>query len=189
MKKDRLKPHVHKVKGRNNYGLYDILQGRFFKLSPSLSIPETREFLKEADLIFETEGEVPFKTVVDVDKYENNVSLRILQIKLEGHKEDTCWKRNPIGDQTAEMSDATISALYENLHFFSVEKIRIEAGRASNDKISAVLSRYNCQTFELRLAEGRKECERRYACRDCRVSTIGVKGAKHKKPSFCEYQL
>ncbi|MCP4215222.1 MAG: SPASM domain-containing protein [bacterium] len=288
MKKDRLKPHVYKVKGKTNYGLYDIFQGQFYKLSPSLGIEKTREFLKNAGLIFETEGEVPFKTEVDIVNFESRVSLRVLQKKLEGRKEDTCWQRHAIGNETTEMKNATLASLYENLQFIPVREIRIEAGNAAHDAIAAVISRYNCQAFALRLGDGRedevaefqgickergvefsllnekkedmtelvmdytrffysrqfnpclghqvavdtggeikpclwsddilgniadanlknmiiggvfdtywemkkdkiedcKECERRYACRDCRVSAIGKKGTLDKKPSFCEY--
>ncbi|MCP5054076.1 MAG: hypothetical protein GY940_43305 [bacterium] len=96
MKKERLKPYVHKVKGAVNYALYDIMNGRFFHLEPEGDVQTLRESLKNAGLIFETEGEVPCKIEFDIPMDTKNIRIRELQIKLNGSKEDTCWQRNTL---------------------------------------------------------------------------------------------
>ena len=81
MKKDRLKPYVHKVKGAVNYALYDLINGLFYRLQPKGDLQQLRESLKKAGLIFESEGEVPFKLELDLFEETDNIRIRELQVR------------------------------------------------------------------------------------------------------------
>jgi radical SAM protein with 4Fe4S-binding SPASM domain len=289
MKNDRLKPYVHKVKGAANYALYDLFNGHFYRLRPKGDIQQLRESLKKAGLIFETEGEVPFKLELDLSEETENVRIRELQVKLNGKKEDTCWQRNPVTDTRFKMEAAILESLEKRLEHLPVETVRIEAEEFDGAGIETILGTYKCRAAVLHVKNepdkaaamklqgickdrnihldihtngkypmdklvikppyffysqkynpcfgqqvaidtggeikpclwsddvlgnilkddlkdmiiaGRfdryweitkdkietcKDCEKRYACRDCRVSSVRQSGSFEKKPAFCNY--
>lgn len=288
MKKEKLKPYVHKVKGASKYALYDILYGNFYQLSPEGDVDQLRKSLKEAGLVFETRGVVPFKVEIDLYRELNSLNIRELQVRLNGRKEDTCWQRRTVDNENRVMSDCVIDKLKENLIYIPVQKIRLEAEDVDN-KIEKILDGYESESVELyvknginnEMAEkfkricmakkkdfvlpnerkrdieelkveiffffysqyfnpclghqvaidtggeikvclwsdivlgniktdnlkdliisgvfdeywemtkdkivGCKNCEKRYACNDCRVSSLKEKGSFEEKPGFCNY--
>lgn len=289
MKKERLKPYIHKVKGAVNYALYDIFNGHFYQLQPKGDIQQLRESLKKAGLIFETEGEVPFKIELDLSEQTDNIRIRELQVKLNGKKEDTCWQRHFLNDTRYKMEDTLLEILEERLKHLPVDTLRIEAEEPDNAGIETILRKYKCRTVVLHvkynvdnntamkfqsicrdrnihlevqtnekypmeklvieplyffyshkynpcfgqqvaidtggeikpclwsedvlgnirednlkdmIIAGRfdkyweitkdkietcKDCEKRYACRDCRVSSVSQSDSIGKKPAFCNY--
>ena len=87
--RDKLKPHVHQVKGARMRAFYDLMGGALYRLDPGEgSIAEVREQLLEAGLIFETGGVVPVKWKMRLG--EDLIHLRELQVRLDGSREDTC---------------------------------------------------------------------------------------------------
>jgi radical SAM protein with 4Fe4S-binding SPASM domain len=149
MKKERLKPHIHKVKGAVNYALHDIMNGRFYQLKPEGDIQALRESLKDAGLTFETEGEVPFKIEFDIDSDTKNIRIRELQVRLNGRKEDTCWQRNTVGNGFSVMNNDVLEALGKNLVYIPVERIRIEVEEMNRAMIETIPVRYKCREIEL----------------------------------------
>lgn len=149
MKKERLKPHIHKVKGAVNYALYDIMNGRFYQLKPEGDIRALRESLKNAGLTFETEGEVPFKIEFDIDSDTKNIRIRELQVRLNGRNEDTCWQRNTLDNGFSVMNNDVLEALEKSLIYIPVDKIRIEADEVNRSMIEKIPERYKCRVIEL----------------------------------------
>ncbi len=151
MKKDFLKPYVHKVKGAVNYALYDILNGKFYRISPHGDLQTLRKNLLQEGLVFQTEGAVPVKLKLDISENTKNIFIRQLQIRLNGQKEDTCWRRNSSMEPPEEMREETLSALYEKMEFIPVHKIRIEADTIDLLRVEAIIEKLKCSALELYL--------------------------------------
>ena len=124
---DRLKPHVHKVKGARFLVFFDVLNGDFYHYQPGNDIREIRRDLKEAGLIFETGAVVPYKTVLNVLDREKSLVLRKLQVRLNGHEEDNCWNRKKIGPPKKEMTARTAQEIIKNLQHLPIDGLIIEA--------------------------------------------------------------
>ena len=127
MKNDKLKPFVHKIKGAKNYAFYDMLNGNFYHFEPSGSIEAAREQLREADLIFETDTFVPFKTALNVIKKEDNFMLKKIQIRINGSGEDTCWRRIKNKIKKNPMSKETANKITHEFRNIPIQKLIIEA--------------------------------------------------------------
>lgn len=175
MKKDKLKPYVHKVKGAINYALYDLFNGHFYKMRPEGDVRRLRERLKQAGLIFETEGVVPFKIELDLSEETVNIRIRELQIRLNGKKEDTCWQRSTLSNALLRMNTDILDVLQEELKFIPIEKIRIEAAEPDYTGIEKIIGNYNCSSVELRVKQELNSVQTgtfRKLCRDRNIDFI-----------------
>jgi hypothetical protein len=127
MRNDRLKPHVHKIKGAKYFAFFDILNGDFYHYQPGPDIEKVRKELKEAGLIFETRAPVPFKTTLSVLDREKHLVLRKLQIRINGCGEDNCWNRKKLGNVKKRMYCHTAKKIIENLQHIPIDRLIIEA--------------------------------------------------------------
>jgi radical SAM protein with 4Fe4S-binding SPASM domain len=150
MKKDRLKPYVYKVEGPVNFAFYDMLNGKFFHFSPEGSVAELREILLEKSLIFETEGVVPDKIIRGgMWEVQNNIHLRILQIRLNGRGEDYCWSRNKKEAARKYMKPETLNQLALKCRHIPIDTIRLEMETEEPEHIKYVLNRFKFNRLEL----------------------------------------
>ncbi len=155
MIKERLKPHVHKIKGKHYYAFYDILNGRFFRISPGETLEELRRCMKEEGLVFQSENIVPFKIEMDVMGFVNRVQLRSLQIRLNGKAENNCWQHQVREDsEFVTMEDEVIDCLSARFAYLPVRKMRIEAQTADPDKMGKILETISAQAVEIYVKEG-----------------------------------
>ena len=90
MKKIKLSPFVHMVKGLKNYALYDLSQKRLFTVTPEGNVEELKKQLLEAGLAIETDGVIPFKYEKNLDMYKDNIMIRELQIRITGRCKMDC---------------------------------------------------------------------------------------------------
>ncbi len=149
-KKDYLKPYVYKVEGAVNFALYDMLNGKFFQISPDGSVEELRETLLKEGLIFETSGIVPNKIMrSDMWDIQNNLHIRVLQIRLNGRREDYCWSRQKKNGDRIFISDRCLDQLIEKCRYIPVNIIRIEAEQEDAYKIEKILREFNCKKVEI----------------------------------------
>lgn len=183
MKKTKIKPHVHKVKGARNYALYDILKGNFYVLTPAGDVEELKKSLKDAGLTFETEGTVPFKTTVDMSLEKEAVKIRELQIRLNGKRENNCRDRQFAEQKKRSMSHDTLLRLREELTYIPVKKIHIEAETDEPAKIDFILKKFPYEEASVIVREGldeEKQALYRENCRDKNISVTSVEGASRK---------
>ncbi len=131
MKKIKLSPFVHKVKGKTNWLLADCLNGRIFQIAPEGDAEELKKQLVDNDLAFETEGVLPLKFQVSLKKYTENFMVRELQIRLTGVCEENCENCGQIcactkgnGDISAEV----LSQIIEQFKFIPIERVLITGG-------------------------------------------------------------
>lgn len=149
MKNDRLKPHVHKIKGAKHYAFYDMLTGKLYHMTPEGDLESVRKQLDEAGLIFQPQGTVPFKTRLNIPKKEGNILLRKLQVRLNGNSGGTCWNRKTTSPPPEPMSIKTIDAITANIKSIPVDTVIIEAKHWDNEAVSALIK--NCDPSSVRL--------------------------------------
>ncbi len=154
MKNDRLKPHVHKIKGAKYLAFFDVLNGDFYHYQPEADIAEVRRELKEAGLIFETAAMVPFKTIFNVLDREKDLVLRKLQIRLDGSGEDNCWNRKKLGYVKKKMSIHTAQKIVENLQRIPIDRLVIEAETYDKEIIFTLVSGLQPEQLHLVLENG-----------------------------------
>jgi radical SAM protein with 4Fe4S-binding SPASM domain len=94
IKRDFLKPFVHKTEGPLYATFYNILSGEVFRVSKRLAPTELREQLSEAGLIFSTSGVVPHKIEPQIDRALLKLYIRVLQIGANSTVEKTCWQKS-----------------------------------------------------------------------------------------------
>lgn len=139
MLKTRLKPHVHKVKGIKNYGLYDILNGNFYTLTPDGDVETLKHSLKELGLTFETAGTVPFPITLSMSKERDGIELHQVQIRLNGFREADCQERQRIDGEKRFMSMPCLTQIIQELSDIPVGTLKIEADTIEPEKIVLLL--------------------------------------------------
>jgi len=155
---DRLKPHVCKIKGAKNYGLYDMLHGKFYQIEPTGTIKDLRRMLKELDLIFETAGFVPKKLYSpSTNEWFNTILVRVLQIRLNGNGENNCWDRKAIGKIKPDMNEETLERVKEEFEHIPIKKIKVVAMADNKNLIENILKQFNY--FEIEIIAGEKFVE------------------------------
>ena len=154
MLKTKLKPYVHKVKGAKNYGLYDILNGNFYTLSPEGDIETLKKSLKEAGLTFETEGTVPFPITLDMTPEREFLEIRELQIRLNGRPENNCLKREKKDREKRYISRECLVRIKQELINIPVKVLRIEAETPEPGKITLLLEEFLYEKAILFIEEG-----------------------------------
>ena len=142
MKKTKLKPYVHKVKGAKNYALYDLIKGNFYAITPDGDIEELKHSLKDAGLTFEPGGVVPFKTVLDLSMEKDTVYIRELQIRLNGRDEDNCLNRKKVSEEKRFISGKTLHHLKNEIKNIPIKKISLEAEIEEPGKIEYILNEF-----------------------------------------------
>jgi radical SAM protein with 4Fe4S-binding SPASM domain len=140
LKKTKLKPYVHKIKGAKNHALYDLLKGNFYTLSPGGDAEQLKDALKEAGLTFETGGVVPFKTTIDMKHEKESITIMTLQVRLNGGNEDNCWNRKKIDKKKRVIKKETLLLLREQLNHIPVKTFHIEAETNDRKKIEYILT-------------------------------------------------
>lgn len=140
MKNDRLKPHVHKIKGAKYLAFFDVLNGDFYHYQPGSDIEKVRRELKEAGLIFETGAMVPFKTMLSVLDREKDLVLRKLQIRIDGCGEGNCWNRKKLGNAKKKMCIHTAQKIIENLQRIPIDRLIIEAETFEKEIVFTLVS-------------------------------------------------
>jgi radical SAM protein with 4Fe4S-binding SPASM domain len=131
MKKIKLSPFVHKVKGKKNWLLADLLKGRIFQIAPEGDVEAFKEQLVEHDLAYETEGVIPFKFDVSLKNYTEKFNVRELQIRLTGVCGDDCRDCGQICACTkggGEITDDVLSRIIDQFKFIPVEHVLITGG-------------------------------------------------------------
>lgn len=126
MKRDRLKPYVYKVKGEQNYALYDLFHGKIFQIIPEGEPEELRKELLNEDLIFESEGIVPYKIKIDLTKEFSELYIKELQLRLDGVCEDSCWSRKVAKKNGKRMEKKIVDILLDQLQYLDIKLVRIE---------------------------------------------------------------
>jgi radical SAM protein with 4Fe4S-binding SPASM domain len=194
MKKTKLKPYVHKVKGAKNYALYDLLKGNFYALTPEGDIEELKQSLKDAGLTFEPGGIVPFKTEIDLSSVKDTVNIRQLQIRLNGKDEDNCWSRKKISQEKRFISDKTLHHLKNEIENIPIKKIYLEAEIEEPGKIEFILNEFPFEEMEIFVETGinpqkqeqyKKICEHRE--KKIYISADGKKKLKELKVDIYEF--
>ncbi len=149
MKKDRLKPYVYKIKGVRNYALYDFFNGKLYQIIPDGDQDELRKKLLKENLIFETEGIVPYKITIDLSKEASELHIRELQLRLNGVIEDSCWSRKKLGETSMRMDEKIIDHLIDQIRYFGIKKIRIETDEYIENSIKKILSSLKFEKTEI----------------------------------------
>lgn len=183
MRKDRLKPYVHRIKGAQNYALFDILNGNFYHLQPQGNVAELRKDLLEAGLIFETAGIVPFKIEYDLHEELNNINIRELQLRLNGRGEDNCWRRIKKENKNSVMNLKILNHIIKEFENIPVKKIRIEAEELDMEKIQIFIDETNSDYIELYIERGIDRENLRnlqLACKSKKKKFINQKDGKQK---------
>ena len=137
---DRLKPHVHKIKGAKYLAFFDVLNGDFYHFRPKGDIASVRKELKEAGLIFETPTIVPYKTKLNVLERDKEFVLRKLQIRINGCGEDNCWNLKKTGDTKKKMTIHTVEEIIENLHRIPIYQLFVYAEAYDREIILPLLN-------------------------------------------------
>ena len=194
LKKIKLKPYVHKVKGAKNYALYDILKGNFYALTPEGDIDELKQTLKDAGLTFEPGGVVPFKTVLDLSMETDTVYIRKLQVRLNGRNEDNCWNRKKISQEKRFISNKILHHLKNEIKNIPIKKISLEAEIEEPEKIEFILNEFPFEEIVIFAEEGinpqnheqyKKICEHRE--KKLFISSDGKKNLKELKVDIYDF--
>lgn len=177
---DRLKPYVYMVEGVANFALYDMLKGNFYKFSMEGSIEELRKCLLEEGLIFETAGIVPNKIMnINIRTLQEKLSVKELQIRLNGGGEDNCWSRVKKQVNKQAMTRKTLDKIIAGCEFIPVDNIRIEAEVKDMDKIALIIDNISCNKIQLNIhgltGEELKKLEEK-----CRNRGIALETGKKK---------
>ncbi len=167
LKKTKLKPYVHKIKGAKNYALYDLLKGNFYTIIPEGDVEALKNALKEAGLTFETEGIVPFKTEIDMKAEKEIIQIRELQIRLNGRAEDNCRNRKKIDEEKRFITMDTLVILKEKLSRIPVKTIHIEAESHDREKIGYILKEYPYKEAMVVVGEGSSKEDQAYLKKIC----------------------
>lgn len=154
MKNDRLKPHVHKIKGAKYLAFFDVLNGNFYHYQPETDIDEVRRELKEAGLIFETGAVVPFKMMLNVLDREEDLVLRTLQIRIDGSVEDNCWNRKKLGSTKKKMCIHTAQKIVENVQRIPIDRLVVEAETYDKEIVFTLLNGLHPEQLQLVLEHG-----------------------------------
>jgi radical SAM protein with 4Fe4S-binding SPASM domain len=157
MKRECLKPYVFKVEGPINVALYDFLMPAFHHMSlEGTTIEELRDYLYKEGLIFETEGVVPNKILIDnMWDVQDEVHLRVLQIRLNGRGEDTCWSRIKKDRQPQSMQMEALDRLKVECRYIPIRTIKIEA-EDDDERIGKILKEFDYEQIELFVQNGIK---------------------------------
>lgn len=153
MKRLKLKPHVHKVKGARNCSLYDILTGKFFVIEPGQDMETLSQSLLENELAFETEGIVPFKANLSLEKELEQIQIRSLQVRLNGFPEDNCWNRRKIDNTLRFFSMHRLSLLKEQVAHLPINHIRVQAAVYEPLKVQFILEQFLFRTMSIQVDE------------------------------------
>jgi radical SAM protein with 4Fe4S-binding SPASM domain len=154
LRKTKLKPYVHKVKGARNHALYDLLKGNFYSLTPGGNVEELKECLKAAGLTFETDGVVPFKTEFDLTWEKNFVNIREMQIRLNGRGEDNCQDRNKISTVKKFLEDKTLHLIKTEVMNIPIKRIYLAAEIEEKEKIEFLMNEFPYDEMEINVEEG-----------------------------------
>ncbi len=146
---DRLKPHVHKIKGAKYVAFFDVLNGDFYHFRPGGDIDSVRRKLKEEGLIFETPTMVPFKTKINVLERGKELVLRKFQVRIDGCVEDNCWNRKKIGHTKKKMTIYTAEKIIENLKRIPIHKLMVQAETYDRGIIFPLLNSLDFEEFNL----------------------------------------
>jgi radical SAM protein with 4Fe4S-binding SPASM domain len=133
---------------------FDVLNGDFYQYQPGTDIGEVRRELKEAGLIFETEGIVPFKTVLNVLDREKDLVLKTLQIRLNGCGEDNCWNRRKLGSTKKKMDAHTAQKIVENLQHLPIDRLVVEAETYDKEIVITLLKGLQPEQIHMVLEQG-----------------------------------
>lgn len=157
MRREYLKPYVHKIKGAKNYALFDILSGNFYHLLPEGNPDDLQASLRETGLIFETAGVIPFKIEFDLHDEDNYVKVRELQIRINGRGEDNCWNREKLKREFSGMDVQTLAYIYEQFKDIPVGRVKIEAEELETEKITGIIDGVKAGFIELFIEAGTNE--------------------------------
>jgi radical SAM protein with 4Fe4S-binding SPASM domain len=194
LKKTKLKPYVHKVKGAKNYALYDLLKGNFYALTPDGDIEELKHSLKDAGLTFEPGGVVPFKIEIDLSMEKDKVYIRQLQIRLNGRDEDNCRNRKKVSKEKRFISDKILHHLKNEIKNIPIKKIYLEAEDEEPGKIEFILNEFPFEEIVIFVEEGinpkkqeqyKKICEHREKKKF--ILSDGKKNLKELKVDIYEF--
>ena len=137
------------VEGVSNFALYDMLKGNLYKFSMEGSIEELRRSLLAEGLIFETGGIVPNKIMnINIRNLQEKLSIRELQIRLNGRGEDTCWNKVKKKVKKQSMTREIVDKIIAGCEFIPVDKIRIDAEDGDWDKIEQIIDGIKCNRIQ-----------------------------------------
>jgi len=131
MRKLELSPFVHKVKGQRNWVLCDLLEGRFFQVSPDGDLEMLKKQLLEMKLVFETGGMIPFKYESSMDLYKKGIRIRELQVRVTGNCDLDCAECGSLCfcfKSSGEISDETLSFIFEQFKYIPLDQVSIIGG-------------------------------------------------------------
>lgn len=141
---------MYKVEGAVNFAFYNVLNGNFYQFSPDGTVEELRQYLLEEELIFETEGIVPNKMIIEnMRKIQTEIHIRVLQIRLNGKGEDNCWNREKNKGEIRVMKEDTLNILSTECEYIPIKKIRVEAEENDNQKIKKIINEFKFKELEL----------------------------------------
>jgi radical SAM protein with 4Fe4S-binding SPASM domain len=131
IKKIKLSPFVHMVKGLKNYALYDLSQQRLFNVTSDGDVEDLKKQLLEADLAIETDGVIPFKYEKNLDMYKDNIMLRELQIRITGRCDMDCQECGRICEcfkGGGDMPDAVLNKVLLKFKNIPIERVLVTGG-------------------------------------------------------------
>lgn len=150
-----LKPWVSLIEGSKNLALYDMINGNFFRFSADMPIDQLREILVNEKLIFHTNGIVPHKVIgSNMKEIQDKIHLRVLQIRLNGRKEDYCWNRQKNDLNFSSMDSKTLERLSTMCRYIPIERIQIEAEVINDKQIQFIMGNFKADEVLLSIDDG-----------------------------------
>jgi radical SAM protein with 4Fe4S-binding SPASM domain len=126
----KLSPFVHKIKGKRNYLIIDLLRQRLFKITPEGDPHQLEKQLIEKKLAIETKGVIPLKFKLGVP-HKKELIIRELQVRITGKCRLDCKDCGEIrgcfkGDQ--DMTEIILNELIEQMQNISIASLVIIGG-------------------------------------------------------------
>ncbi len=149
MGKTKLKPQVHKIKGKSFYGLFDLYKRNLYRIPLEGDLKLLKNSLEEAGLVMKIDGVIPCKLELDINGYTSNIQIRKLQVRLNGGTENNCWQRQIVKKNDASMDDRVIEALAQNLKYIPVKEIGVEAETFDLPKITKIINTLSFDSMQL----------------------------------------
>jgi len=142
MKNIFLKPHVHKVKGVQNYCLYDLLNEEVVQVITQGSVEDLKRNLLENNLIFETNGVVPCKIAIPAEVINATVknSLGVVHLHLSGCIGQTCWERvSCVNHDGPAMTEQILDEILGQIGKFPIERVQVYFANISTVQLEKIV--------------------------------------------------
>lgn len=190
MKKVRLAPFVHKVKGAKNYAFYDLLNNRLFRVELEGDVEVIKDHLLRNGLAYDTECVIPFKFQVDVSKYKTKITLRELQLRITGQCDMNCDKCGEFCccyKSVGEMSMETLRSIIEQFRYIPIVSVVVTGGNplCKIEMLSTIKKEINAESYKILT----KAHEDKLAIKEVEKLGFQISSSHHWRPGLEEFNL